>query len=56
MIIDLKKLQNVEDIKCDFCIVGAGAAGTILFDKLSKSKFEIVLLESGMVDVDENYQ
>jgi len=56
MIIDLKKLQNIEDIKCDFCIVGAGAAGTILYDKLSKSKFEIVLLESGMVDVDENYQ
>ena len=56
MIIDFKSLQNDQDIKCDICIVGAGAAGSILFDKLSDSKFNIVLLESGLVDIDENYQ
>ena len=56
MIIDLKNLQNNEDLKCDICIVGSGAAGTILFDKLSKSKFDVVLLESGLIDLNDDHQ
>ena len=56
MIIDFKKLQNTQNIKCDICIVGAGAAGSILFDKLTDSKFNVVLLESGLVDVEDDYQ
>ena len=56
MIIDLNNLQNNEDLKCDICIVGSGAAGTILFDKLSKSKFDVVLLESGLIDLNYDHE
>ena len=56
MIINLNSLQNIQDIKCDLCIVGGGPAGAILFEKLSETKKDIVLLESGSVDIEEKYQ
>ena len=56
MIINLNNLEKNQDLKCDICIVGGGAAGSILFDQLSKAKLNTILLESGLENLNENYQ
>ena len=56
MIANLNNLEKNQDLKCDICIVGGGAAGSILFDQLSKAKLNTILLESGLENLNENYQ
>ena len=47
MVIDLKQAGESQDIVVDICIVGAGAAGSVLALELAKSGKKILLAESG---------
>jgi len=46
MLIDFNQHPDI-GLDCDVCVVGSGAAGTVLFDMLSKAKLKVILLESG---------
>lgn len=47
MFIDFRKVQSVEEIECDICIIGAGAAGISIAYSLIDSGINVCLLESG---------
>jgi choline dehydrogenase-like flavoprotein len=47
MIIDARSLPANHQLKCDLCIVGAGAAGISLALELADSPYTICLLEAG---------
>ena len=47
MIIDLNSSQEISDLACDVCIVGAGAAGLAIATEMLKSHQAVVVLESG---------
>lgn len=47
MIIDARRLDADQRIRCDTCIVGAGPAGIVMALELARSGKDIVLLESG---------
>ena len=51
MIIDANEVGNGTRLKADVCIIGAGAAGIPLALSLSGQGLDIVLLESGQVDL-----
>lgn len=51
MILDANGIDNGTRLKADVCIVGAGAAGISLALSLSGQGLDIVLLESGQVDL-----
>ena len=55
MIIDFNQYADI-GLKYDVCIVGSGAAGTVLFDILSRTKLKIILLESGSEPLDSESQ
>lgn len=40
-------LQSVEEMSCDVCIVGAGAAGLYLCTQLARAGLSVVVLEAG---------
>jgi len=47
MILDLREGAGPATLRCDICVVGAGAAGLTIATEMSNSPLEIVLLESG---------
>ena len=47
MLINFADYTSKVDISCDVCIVGSGAAGSVLYDHLSKARLNVVLVESG---------
>ena len=51
MILDANSVGNGTRLKADVCIVGAGAAGISLALSLTGKGLDIVLLESGQVDL-----
>lgn len=53
---DLKNMANTNTLHADICIVGAGAAGSVLALELAKSNSKIVLLESGGAQPDRHTQ
>jgi len=55
MFIDARK-DNLKDVDCDICIVGAGAAGITLARTLSRENVHICLLESGGLELDQATQ
>ena len=50
-------LDNLEKIKSsyDICIIGAGASGLVISEKLSK-KLKILIIEGGSFDISEKSQ
>jgi choline dehydrogenase-like flavoprotein len=46
-IIDGRQIEDGSDLRCDVCIVGAGAAGITLALELAKASLSVILLESG---------
>jgi choline dehydrogenase-like flavoprotein len=55
MFIDARK-EDLKEINCDVCIIGAGAAGITIARSLSKQDIHICLLESGGFEFDEDTQ
>src|SRR5215813_7112373 len=47
MITDSRSVPAGTELKCDLCIVGAGAAGITLALQFVRSKFSVLVLESG---------
>jgi choline dehydrogenase-like flavoprotein len=47
MITDSRSIPANTELKCDLCIVGAGAAGITLALQFVRSKFSVLVLESG---------
>ncbi len=56
MIRSAQDLAEGQLLECDICISGAGAAGITLAVELSKQKFNVVMLESGGFEFDEEVQ
>lgn len=56
MIGNARNLLNGQLLECDICIAGAGAAGITLARELSGSKHQVIVLESGGLDFDEEIQ
>lgn len=56
MIRNARSLEEGQLLQCDICIAGAGAAGITLARELSRSKLNVVVLESGGLDFDEEIQ
>ena len=55
MIDDLRE-YNLDNIECDICIIGAGAAGIAIANEFNNTKFNTVILESGTLDYDSKIQ
>src|SRR6516164_5212601 len=47
MITDSRTIPDNTELKCDLCIVGAGAAGITLALQFVQSKHRVIVLESG---------
>ena len=47
MIVDLNSAQDIPELVCDVCIVGAGAAGLAIATELLPAGKRVVILESG---------
>lgn len=47
MNVDASKLPRGSEVRCDVCIVGAGAAGITVAHELRSENLDVVLLESG---------
>lgn len=56
MLIDAEKLPENSSIAADFAIVGAGPAGIVLTLELTKSGYEVALIESGRLHYSEKIQ
>lgn len=56
MIIDIRTLPTNSDIRCDLCIIGAGAAGITIAQKFIGSSVNVIMLESGGLRYDERTQ
>lgn len=53
MLTDLAEASHPEDLSCDICIVGAGAAGITLAKSLAGSSLNVIVLESGGLKLDK---
>ncbi|MGI9493407.1 MAG: FAD-dependent oxidoreductase [Geminicoccaceae bacterium] len=53
---DFRAYDGDDDIYCDVCIAGAGAAGVALALSLAKQHHKVVLLEAGGFDYEEETQ
>lgn len=47
MIADARKHANNDDLSCEFCVVGAGAAGITIALELARAGKDVILLEAG---------
>jgi choline dehydrogenase-like flavoprotein len=56
MITDARSIPANTELKCDLCIVGAGAAGIMLALQFLRSKFSVVVLESGGEKLEDEQQ
>jgi choline dehydrogenase-like flavoprotein len=56
MLIDFREFDSSEPINCDLCIIGGGAAGVTIAKSLAGSSLDVVLLESGGLDLDVDNQ
>jgi choline dehydrogenase-like flavoprotein len=55
-IIDGRQIETGADLKCDLCIIGAGAAGIALALELMQTPLSVILLESGGRKLDPQTQ
>jgi choline dehydrogenase-like flavoprotein len=53
---DLRCLGESSEAVADICIVGAGPAGTTIARELSDTNLQVILIESGGIDVDDAIQ
>lgn len=56
MIRNARDVMDNQQLLCDVCIVGAGAAGITLARELASSKLSVIVLESGGLSFDEEVQ
>lgn len=56
MIRNSRSLEDGQLLQCDICIAGAGAAGITLARELTRSKLNVIVLESGGLDFDGEIQ
>lgn len=56
MFLELDSLQKDKIVECDICIVGAGAAGISMALEFANSDLNVVLLESGAMEFEQNTQ
>ena len=56
MLIDLRSAVELTETKCEFCIVGAGAAGLQLARRLARDGRSVCLVESGGLDFEQATQ
>lgn len=56
MLLDLREMQSGSDLWADVCVVGAGAAGVTLARQLRGKGLDIILLESGGLDYEQDTQ
>jgi choline dehydrogenase-like flavoprotein len=49
MILNANKITSKDTLKCDLCIVGAGAAGITLALEFADSNIDVILLEAGNI-------
>jgi len=47
MILDLEKMNEPDQISCDLCIVGSGAAGLAVASQMMRTRISTVIVESG---------
>ena len=50
MLLDAKTLTSNDELTCELCIVGAGAAGITMALELADSGMDIILLEAGSIN------
>ena len=53
---DFRLYDGQDDIACDVCIAGAGAAGVAMAAMLAERNHKVVLLEAGGLDYEEATQ
>jgi choline dehydrogenase-like flavoprotein len=46
-IVDARQIENGAELRCDLCIIGAGAAGIALALELMQTQLSVIVLESG---------
>ena len=56
MLIDARELPDGHTVEADICIVGAGAVGIAMGLELNGSNQNVVILESGGLDMDPRTQ
>jgi choline dehydrogenase-like flavoprotein len=56
MFVDSRKVEPESTVTADICIIGAGAAGITLARELSDTNREVVVLESGGLELEEATQ
>ena len=56
MLLDLRAMDDSVELSSEVCIVGAGAAGISLARRLAMQGFDVLLLESGGPDHEDDVQ
>ena len=56
MVIDFDKFDSDDDLNCNLCIIGAGAAGITLAKEFNNTKINVILVESGGIEYDHQIQ
>lgn len=56
MIIDLRSIPDNSFLSCDLCIIGGGAAGITMALEFAETGIEVILLESGGLEFEDETQ
>lgn len=56
MITDIRQLPDGDNVACDLCVIGGGAAGITLAREFVDTNVSVVLLESGGFEYDDDTQ